>query len=67
MSRQGQFSNIIHKINDQPIHNATGKANALNSHFNSLFTEENLLTIPTMDNYTDVPSIHDISLFSNQE
>ena len=62
MPRQDQYSNIIHKSNDQPIYSATGKANALNSHFKSVFTEENLLTIPNMDGHSDVPSMHDISI-----
>ena len=44
-------------IDDQPIHSAKDKANALNSHFKSVFTEENLSTIPTMDSHADVPSM----------
>ena len=40
----------------------TGKANALNSHFKSVFTKENLLTIPTMDGHTDVPSMPNITI-----
>ena len=47
-------------IDDQPIHSAKGKANALNSHFKSVFTEENLSTIPTIDSHTDVPNMPDI-------
>ena len=39
-----------------------GKANALNSHFKSVFTEENLLTIPTVDGHTDVPSMLNITI-----
>ncbi|XP_065892800.1 uncharacterized protein [Dysidea avara] len=49
-------------VDDQPIHSAKDKANALNSHFKSVFTEENLSTIPTMDNHTDVPNMPDISI-----
>ena len=44
-------------IDDQPIHSAKDKANALNSHFKSVFTEENLSTLPTMDSHADVPSM----------
>ena len=44
------------------MHSAMGQANALNSHFKSAFTEENLLTIPTMDSHTDVPSMSNISI-----
>jgi len=32
-----------------PIYNAKDKANALNSHFKSVFTEEKLSAMPTMD------------------
>ena len=39
-----------------------GKANALNNCFKSIFTEENLLTIPTMDGHTDVPSMPNITI-----
>ena len=39
-----------------------GKANALNNHFKSVFTEENLLLIPTMDGHTDVPSMPNITI-----
>ena len=39
-----------------------GKANALNNYFKSVFTEENLLTIPTMDSLTDVPSMPNITV-----
>ena len=46
-------------VDDQPIHSAKDKANTLNSHFKSVFTEENLLPIPTMDNRTDVPNMPD--------
>ena len=42
--------------NNIPINSATGKANALNCHFKSAFTHENLLTMPTMDHHTDVPT-----------
>ena len=49
-------------VDHQPIHSAKDKANALNSHFKSVFTEENLSTIPTMDNHTDVPNMPDISI-----
>ena len=62
MPRQGWYSNIVHKSNDQPIHSATGKANALNSHFKSVFTEENSLTIPTIDSHTVVPSMLNITI-----
>ena len=62
MPRQGRYSNIIHKSNDQPIHSATGKANALNSHFKSVFKEENSLTIPSIDSHTVVPSMLNITI-----
>ena len=39
-----------------------GKANALNNYSKSVFTEENLLIIPTMDSHTDVPSIPNITI-----
>ena len=52
-------------INHQSIHSTKGKHNALNSHFKSVFTEEDLLTIPTVDTHTDVyiPSMPNISYF----
>ena len=40
-------------IDDQPIHSAKDKANALKSYYNSFFTEENL---STMDSHADVPT-----------
>ena len=49
-------------INDQLIHSAVGKANALNNYFKSIFTEGNLLIIPTMDSLTDVPSMPNITV-----
>ena len=49
-------------IDDQPIHSAKGKANALNSYFKSVFMEENLSTILTIDSHTDVPNMPDISI-----
>ena len=53
-------------IDDQPIHSAKDKANALNSHFKSVFTEENLSTIPTMDSHADVPSMPDTLISQSQ-
>ena len=58
------YSGIIHEcipilfINDRPIRSTMGKANALNSQ--SL--QKNLLTIPTMDSHTDVPSMPNITI-----
>ena len=49
-------------IDDQPVHSAKDKATALNSHFKSVFTEENLSTVPTMDIHIDVPNMPDISI-----
>ena len=49
-------------IGDQTIHHAKDKANALNNHFKSVFTKENLLTMPTMDSNTEVPNMTDISI-----
>jgi len=49
-------------VDNQPIHSAKGKANALNKHFKSVFTEENLSTIPFMDDHTDIPKMPDISI-----
>ena len=53
-------------IDDQPIHSAKDKANALNSHFKSVFTEENLSTIPTTDSDADVPSMPDTLISQSQ-
>ena len=47
-------------VNNHPIHGAKGKANALNNHFKSVFTKENLSSIPTMDNHTDIADMPDI-------
>ena len=44
------------------IHSAIGKSNALKSHFKSVCTEESLLTMQTIDSYTYVPSMPDISI-----
>jgi len=49
-------------VDDKPIHSSKDKANALNSHFKSVFTTEDLTTIPTIDNHTDVPDMPDISI-----
>ena len=49
-------------IGDQTIHHAKDKANALNNHFKSVFTKENLLTMPTMDSNIEVPNMPDISI-----
>jgi len=44
-----------------PIHNTKDKANDLNSHFKSVFAEENL---STMDTTTDIPNI--LNIFISQ-
>ena len=49
-------------IGDQTIHHAKDKANALNNHFKSVFTKENLLTMPTMDSNIEVPNMPNISI-----
>ena len=46
--RQDNYDIPTLLINDQSIHSAKGKANALNNHFKSIFTKENLSIIPTM-------------------
>ena len=49
-------------VNSHPIHSAKGKANALNNHFKSVFTKENLSSIPIMDNHIDIANMPDVSI-----